>query len=209
MPQPSYAWLGATAYTAAGVGQLSTQEPVIMTMAPLGARAYLSLKLTRFLRISLGGSFHHGRVSYLNSDIQYTGAYNAYGGSLGLTLALGSLLMQFRADALVNGSLSSKSEIQTEVNGVIYRHSTLVKYSSSVGGFARFGLIMENDDKQILNFMIMKVGLIFDLAVLPIDKETTNIATNQIGSGAAGEWVQSVNYNFTYGAVGLLIGLEF
>ena len=87
-----YAWLGVTAYTAAGAGQLSTQEPITMTMAPLGLRAYLSLRLTRFLRISLGGSFHHGRLSYVNSDIEFTGAYNAYGGNLGITFAMGSFL---------------------------------------------------------------------------------------------------------------------
>lgn len=205
----SLAWFGASAYSAAGAGQLSAQESIIITMAPLGIRGYLSLGITKFLKVSLGGSFHHGRLTYVNSGIEYTGAYNAYGGNFGVTFALGSILLQFSADALVNASLSSKSEIQTEVNGVIYRHSTLVKYSSPLGGLARFGLIMENDDQQILKFMNMQVGLIFDLGMLPITKETTNIATNQIGPGAAGEWVNPVDYTFTYGAVGLLIGLAF
>ena len=204
-----FAWIGVTAYSSAGVGQLSSEEPITIGMAPLGVRTYLSLRIKNFLRLSLGGGFHHGRLTYVNSGIEFTGAYNAYSGNFGVSFVMGSFIMQFRADALVNASLSSKSEVQTEVNGVIYRHSTLVKYTSPMGGLARFGLIMENDDRQILNFMNMQVGLIFDVGVLPINKETTNIATNQIGPGAAGEWSKPVNYNFTYGAAGLLIGLAF
>lgn len=186
---------------------LSKEKSYRVNYVPLSAKLETQIVLGK---MSLGFSYsvHHGRVIYSETDIVYAGVLNADGPGMSLSLAIGRYELQFIGEFFSVSKLSLKSDIKSEVNDLIFKHSGLFTYIGGQGGVARMILLSRSKSKQT-GQLYMLAGLSLDALYMPIRGMITNIATNQPSYGARVIKGENVDYTFQAISLSIFIGLEF